>query len=169
MLDTIGVGSISELLAGIPAGLRAPADYPFPPRLSHPELLAHMRALAAKNAPLLDRPSFLGAGAYRHFVPPVVDVARLCLERAHEAAARIAAIPGFAPRFPGAPFFKEFAMRCPRPAAEVGRALARRGIAGGLDVGRFLPEETDVMLFCVTELNPPDDIARLVAALEEIR
>ncbi len=96
------------------------------------------------------------------------DVARVCCERAHYAAERIAALPGYALRWPRAPFFKEFAVRCPRPAAEVNRELRRRGIGGGLDLGRFDPDAADTMLFCVTELNPRSDIDALVAALREI-
>ncbi len=96
------------------------------------------------------------------------DVARICLERAHYAADRIAAIPGYALRFPGAPFFKEFAVRCPRPAAEVNRELSRRGITGGFDCGRAGAEWRDVLLIAVTEMNPREEIEQLVAALKEI-
>ncbi|HVY62215.1 MAG TPA: aminomethyl-transferring glycine dehydrogenase subunit GcvPA, partial [Planctomycetota bacterium] len=73
MLKTIGVKSIDDLFASVPQDLLAPKDFPFPARLSDPELLAHMRGLAASNVSLGERPSFLGAGCYRHFIPPVVD------------------------------------------------------------------------------------------------
>ena len=96
------------------------------------------------------------------------DVARVSLERAHYAAERIAAIPGFSLRYPGTPFFKEFALRCPRPAAEVNRELAKRGITGGFDVGRFDPDAADVMLVAVTEMNSRAEIDALVAALKEV-
>src|SRR6186997_1731341 len=70
MLATIGVASIDELFADIPAELRAsPLDLPEP----EPELplTEHLQALASRNR--VDLASFLGAGAYRHFSPPVVD------------------------------------------------------------------------------------------------
>ena len=70
MLATIGVASIDELFADIPAELRAsPLDLPEP----EPELplTERLQALASRNR--VDLASFLGAGAYRHFSPPVVD------------------------------------------------------------------------------------------------
>jgi glycine dehydrogenase subunit 1 len=70
MLAAIGIASIDELFADIPAGLRAsPLDLPPPePEL---ELAARLTALAGRNRTDLD--SFLGAGVYRHWSPPAVD------------------------------------------------------------------------------------------------
>jgi glycine dehydrogenase subunit 1 len=96
------------------------------------------------------------------------DVARISTERAHWAAERIAALPGYSLRWPEAPFFHEFAVRCPKPAALVNRELGRRGITGGLDLGRFDPDAADTMLFCTTEMNSRSDIDALVDALGEI-
>lgn len=68
MLRAIGVASLDELLAQIPADLRAGvADWPA--ALAAPELLAHARALAAKNKPLA---CFAGGGARDRFVPAAV-------------------------------------------------------------------------------------------------
>ena len=51
MLRAIGADSLDAWLAQIPADLRAGvADWPA--ALAAPELLAHARALAAKNTPL---------------------------------------------------------------------------------------------------------------------
>ena len=70
MLATIGVSSIDELFADIPAELRAsPLDLPEPE--SELPLSERLQALASRNR--VDLASFLGAGAYRHFSPPVVD------------------------------------------------------------------------------------------------
>jgi glycine dehydrogenase subunit 1 len=91
-------------------------------------------------------------------------VAELCYHRAHYAADRIAALPGYSPAF-AAPFFNEFVVRCPRPPAEVNRQLLERGIIGGLDVSDQVP---DGLLICVTEQNSRDQIDRLAATLEEI-
>jgi glycine dehydrogenase subunit 1 len=64
----IGVDSLDELLAQIPAELRA-RGYAWPAALTEPELLAHARALAARNRPLA---CFAGAGARDRFVPAAV-------------------------------------------------------------------------------------------------
>jgi len=68
MLRAIGVDSLDELLAQIPAELRA-RGYAWPAALTEPELLAHARALAARNRPLA---CFAGAGARARFVPAAV-------------------------------------------------------------------------------------------------
>jgi glycine cleavage system P protein (glycine dehydrogenase) subunit 1 len=70
MLSAIGVQSIDDLFADIPASLRSSGlDLPAPE--SEVELTARLRLLADRNR--VDLVSFLGAGAYRHFTPPVVD------------------------------------------------------------------------------------------------
>src|SRR4030067_932579 len=61
-------------------------------------------------------------------------MAELCYHKAHYAAGRIAALPGYSLAFPERPFFKEFVMRCPRPPSEINRRLLERAIMGGLDV-----------------------------------
>ncbi len=70
MLDTIGITSVDELFEDIPDALRAG-----PLALDEPEpelaLSARLEALAARNR--VDLASFLGAGAYRHWTPAVVD------------------------------------------------------------------------------------------------
>lgn len=72
MLATIGVGSIDDLLAPVPAELRERAKIDLPRGLTEPELRAHMAALAERNwaARAL---CFLGAGYYPHAVPAAVD------------------------------------------------------------------------------------------------
>ena len=70
MLEAIGIASVDELFDDIPAGLRAGA-LNLPAGLPELELSAHLTALAARNR--TDLSSFLGAGAYRHYQPPVVD------------------------------------------------------------------------------------------------
>src|SRR3972149_2334102 len=72
MLATVGVASIDELFAEIPAAQRNPALH-LPPAMSEPELPRELGALASRNKTAAELPSFLGAGAYRHFIPSVVD------------------------------------------------------------------------------------------------
>jgi glycine dehydrogenase subunit 1 len=70
MLEAIGVSSVDELFADIPADLRA-SELQLPAPESEVELTRRLRDMAGRNR--VDLASFLGAGAYRHFVPAVVD------------------------------------------------------------------------------------------------
>ena len=91
-------------------------------------------------------------------------MAELCYHKAHYAAERIAALPGY--DLPVSEvFFQEFVVRCPRPPAEVNKRLLERGIIGGYDVSDRIDSG---MLICCSELHTRDEIDRLVAALEEI-
>ncbi len=73
MLATIGVQDASELFADIPAAYRFP-QLNLPRALTEMEVARELQALASENTNLDDVACFLGAGAYRHFVPSVVDV-----------------------------------------------------------------------------------------------
>jgi glycine dehydrogenase subunit 1 len=94
-------------------------------------------------------------------------VAELCWQKAHYAAERIAALPGWSLAFPRDPFFNEFVVRCPRPAAAVNRVLKDRGIIGGYDLGGDYPKLEGCMLLCCTETNTKAEIDGLVEALKE--
>ena len=99
----------------------------------------------------------LGKGGLR-------QVAELCYHKAHYAAQKIAALPGY--RLPMAgTFFKEFVVSCPRPPQEINARLLERGIVGGLDISDAVPNG---MLLCVTELHRREDIDVLVAGLAAI-
>jgi glycine dehydrogenase subunit 1 len=70
MLEAIGVAAVDDLFADIPPALRSSGlDLPAPE--SEAELTARLSQLADRNR--VDLISFLGAGAYRHFIPAVVD------------------------------------------------------------------------------------------------
>ena len=70
MLEAIGVASVDDLFADIPPALRA-HGLNLPPPESEAELADRLSGLAARNR--VDLVGFLGAGAYRHYVPAVVD------------------------------------------------------------------------------------------------
>jgi glycine dehydrogenase subunit 1 len=72
MLETIGVGSFEELLANIPAEVRA-RSFDLPPGLSEPEVLGACESLALRNRSVRETASFLGFGAYHHLIPTAVD------------------------------------------------------------------------------------------------
>ncbi len=73
MLAAIGVGSIDELFADIPAKLRLDRPLALANGLSEQEVFEELRALAARNVSTDDEVSFLGAGMYDHYIPALVD------------------------------------------------------------------------------------------------
>jgi len=73
MLATIGARSVAELFAHLPATLRSRATIDLPRGLSEAGVRARLTELATMNRVSPDVVSFLGAGAYAHFVPVVVD------------------------------------------------------------------------------------------------
>jgi glycine dehydrogenase subunit 1 len=73
MLGTIGVSSVAELFAEIPAGVRLDRPLDVDPALTEAELWAHLTELAGRNVDTARELSFLGAGMYDHYVPAVVD------------------------------------------------------------------------------------------------
>jgi glycine dehydrogenase subunit 1 len=73
MLARIGVSSVEDLFAPVPADVRLERPLNIPPALSEIELTEHISALGKKNTSALDAVCFLGGGAYDHFVPSVVD------------------------------------------------------------------------------------------------
>ena len=70
MLAAIGVGSVDDLFADIPAAVRA-TRFELPAPLAEQEVRAELSRLAGQNR--IPRVSFLGAGVYRHLVPSVVS------------------------------------------------------------------------------------------------
>jgi glycine dehydrogenase subunit 1 len=72
MLKVVGAGSVAELFRDVPEGYRFPM-LALPPALSEMEVIEELNALANENDDLHHLACFLGAGAYNHFVPSVVD------------------------------------------------------------------------------------------------
>jgi glycine dehydrogenase subunit 1 len=73
MLERIGVGSIDELFAALPEGIRLGRPIDLPEGLPEQEVFARLRELASRNVSTDDELSFLGAGMYDHYVPALVD------------------------------------------------------------------------------------------------
>jgi glycine dehydrogenase subunit 1 len=71
MLESIGLHGIEELFDQIPAGLRLSEKLGIGEPMSEPQLLARFREFASANHAEYD--SFLGAGAYSHFIPTIID------------------------------------------------------------------------------------------------
>ncbi len=97
----------------------------------------------------------------------VRQVAERSCRAAHFARRRVLEVPGIKAAF-DAPFFQEFVVTLPRPAAEVYRALAQKGIQGGLPLDRYFPRRTHEMLLSTTEMTRLGDVDALVAALREV-
>jgi glycine dehydrogenase subunit 1 len=71
MLKAIGAASIDELFQIIPTACRLERDLVLPSAQAESEILDYFRAAGEKNSTSLA--SFLGAGAYRHYRPVVID------------------------------------------------------------------------------------------------
>ena len=95
-------------------------------------------------------------------------LARLNHETACDAADALAAVKGVEVLTSG--FFNEFAIRTPKPAADVIEALAGKGVLGGVPYSRLDPAAglDDVILVAATETVTQDDIAAYAAALTEV-
>jgi glycine dehydrogenase subunit 1 len=70
MLAAIGAGSVEDLFAPIPAGLRS-KTFNIPPGMSEFETFERMRTIAGENAPAMVH--FIGGGSYDHVIPAAVD------------------------------------------------------------------------------------------------
>ena len=94
------------------------------------------------------------------------QVANLCYQKAHYAADQLSKIDGYALCF-SQPFFHEFALCCPKPAAEINAHLLEHGILGGYDLGQDYPALSHHLLIAVTEMNSKEEIDLLVDVLRE--
>ncbi len=72
MLARIGVRDVKELFKAVPAAYRFP-KVSLPEPVSEIEIMGELREMSEANADLQHYPCFLGAGAYNHYVPSVVD------------------------------------------------------------------------------------------------
>ena len=71
MLRDIGAKNIDELFSHIPAEYRLRRDLKIPTQRSESEIVDYFRARAAENA--AGFATFLGAGAYNHYRPVIID------------------------------------------------------------------------------------------------
>lgn len=88
--------------------------------------------------------------------------------RAIATAKRLAQVPGVTIKTRD--YFNEFAVALPKPAREVVRDLAHRGVLAGVSLGRLYPGNQALengLLVTATELTTDDDIAALGTALTE--
>ncbi len=73
MLERVGVSSIDDLFAEIPADKRLEGLLELPTTKSEIEVERILGRMASRNLPAGAAPFFVGAGAYKHHVPASVD------------------------------------------------------------------------------------------------
>jgi len=91
----------------------------------------------------------------------LAELGRQCVAKARYAAERISDLTAAELMWPGAEFFKEFAVRTEAPARQVQRKLLEAGFLVGPAVGE------DGLLVSVTERRTREEIDRLVKAFGE--
>ncbi len=74
MLERIGVATLEDLFIEVPESVRLKRPLDLPEEVSETELLRELKALGIKNATPETHKSFLGGGAYHHFIPTVIDL-----------------------------------------------------------------------------------------------
>jgi glycine dehydrogenase subunit 1 len=87
--------------------------------------------------------------------------------RSRELIAALTRLPGINCAFTG-PHFHEAVLLLDRPVAPVLKALAARGILGGLDLSPYYPELGSALLVCATETKTAADLERYRAALADV-
>lgn len=73
LLERIGVKTVDELFADVPAKVRLQRPLAVEGGMAEQDLVRHVKGLAGRNANLEEYSSFLGAGAYEHYIPAFVD------------------------------------------------------------------------------------------------
>jgi glycine dehydrogenase subunit 1 len=73
MLQSLGLTEIEQLFSDIPEDVRFNRPFDLPAEMSELEIKRHLQQLSSKNVNLDSKLCFLGAGAYHHYIPSVVD------------------------------------------------------------------------------------------------
>lgn len=96
------------------------------------------------------------------------QVAELCYHNAHYLAAEIDQLPGFRV-WRDKPFFQEFVVKCPQPAAELNQILLDKyHLIGGYALSRDDPRLSHHLLVCATEMTTRAEIDLFLTALREV-
>ena len=94
----------------------------------------------------------------------IKEVAERCFEAAHYLADQIKKIKGFS-LLNDKPFFMEFLVKTPVPAAKIIEEAEKEGILAGIDTSRFA-ECKEVLLIAVTEKRTKEEIDKLIDVLK---
>ena len=95
------------------------------------------------------------------------EAASQSFHKAAFARQKLQEIGGVEPIFSGA-HFHEFALRLPRPIAQVNAVLLEANIMGPYDLGRDYPELEGAALFCCTEKREREEIEHLAQTLAQV-
>lgn len=97
------------------------------------------------------------------------ELAALNHARAVQAAERLARVPGV--ELVNDTFFNEFTLKLPKEARPAVRAMADKGVLGGVSLGRLYPEADALqngLVVAVTEVVTDEDIEALATTLQEV-
>lgn len=72
MLESLGLNSIEELFSDVPEDLKLKRPLNIPNSKSEFEIAKYLTELSKMNASSYDYPTFLGAGAYDHYIPSLI-------------------------------------------------------------------------------------------------
>jgi glycine dehydrogenase subunit 1 len=194
MLDAIGAGSIEDLFADVPAqALLAEPVAGLPNHATEMAVERQLGALAKQNLAAGDAPFFLGAGAYRHHVPASVDhliqrgefltaytpyqpeIAQGTLQVLFEFQTQVARLFGCdvanASMYDGSTACWEaigMARRITRRTkAVLSAGLHPHYVSVARTMARFTGDTLDIALPELTQGKPGDDMARLLAAIDD--
>ncbi len=73
MLEFIGLDSLDDLFSDIPKDMQLGRELNLPKAMSELEVTRYLKEMANKNCTTDELTCFLGAGAYDHYIPSVVD------------------------------------------------------------------------------------------------
>lgn len=73
MADELGIDSAESLFESIPQEVRLNRALDLPKAMSEMEISSHLKQMVSNNINIDDYSCFLGAGAYDHFIPSVID------------------------------------------------------------------------------------------------
>lgn len=73
MLEAIGLERLEELFQDIPKDVALNRELDLPSSMSEMEVRSYLESLASKNSTTDDMVCFLGAGAYDHYIPAIID------------------------------------------------------------------------------------------------
>ena len=97
------------------------------------------------------------------------QLAQLNHAKAVAAAERLTKLPGV--ELVNDSFFNEFTLRLPKEARPAVRAMAEKGVLGGVSLGRLYPDAAELqngLIVAVTETVTDEDVEALSVALEEV-
>ncbi len=106
----------------------------------------------------------LAASVHLASLGPVglAEVGRACVAKAHYLRDALVETGRFSPAFPDAPFAHEFALAYDGNAREMQEAMLERGFLAGLELSRFSPDLSGIVLFAVTEKRTRGELDRFV-------